>query len=67
MEQDMRITQAEQQIRILDPVNVLKRGYSITYSGGKALRGINGVNIGEEITTELFEGVIKSEIKSTSK
>lgn len=65
--QGMRIIQAEQQVKLLDPINVLKRGYSITYAGGKALRDTAGLNIGEEITTQLYEGTIKSEIRSKSK
>jgi exodeoxyribonuclease VII large subunit len=65
--QGLRISQAEHQVRLLDPRNVLKRGYSITYAGGKPLRDIDRVDVGEEITTQLFEGIIKSEIKSKSK
>ena len=62
-----RIAQAEQQVRLLDPVNVLKRGYSITYANGKFLRDEAEVSPGDEITTHLFKGKLTSEVKSKSK
>lgn len=67
LKQGMLVDRVVEQIRLLDPENVLKRGYSITYAGGKALQDISGVNVGDEITTQLFKGMIKSEIKSKSK
>jgi exodeoxyribonuclease VII large subunit len=66
MKQNMRITQAGQQVRILDPVNVLKRGYSITYAKGRVLRDVNDVDPGDEITTQLIAGTVRSIVKSKS-
>jgi exodeoxyribonuclease VII large subunit len=63
--QSMRVGQAEQQVRLLDPLNVLKRGYSITYAKGKLLRHASEVSPGDEIVTKLHTGTIASEIKST--
>jgi len=54
----------EQQVHLLDPEQILKRGYSITYHHGKALTDSSGVNPGEMITTRLFKGEINSEIIS---
>jgi exodeoxyribonuclease VII large subunit len=62
----MRIDQAEQQVRLLDPVNVLKRGYSITYSKGKVLKDAAEAILGDEIITQLHQGTVCSEIKSKS-
>jgi len=66
VKQDMRIGQAEQQVRLLDPVNVLKRGYSITYSKGKVLKDAAEAILGDEIITQLHQGKVCSEIKSKS-
>lgn len=51
----------------LDPVNVLKRGFSITRRNGKALRSAEGARDGDILHTELYEGIIESEIKSIKK
>jgi exodeoxyribonuclease VII large subunit len=66
LKQGMRIDQAEQQVRLLDPVNVLKRGYSITYSKGKVLKDAAEAILGDEIITQLHQGTVCSEIKSKS-
>jgi exodeoxyribonuclease VII large subunit len=57
----------ERQLGAIDPVNVLKRGYSITYFNGKPLRDQAEVKEGDEITTRLHTGSLQSEIKSKSK
>lgn len=53
--------------RLLDPVNVLKRGYSITYYNGKSLRKVNNVKAGDEIRTRLMQGELTSIIMKTKK
>jgi exodeoxyribonuclease VII large subunit len=65
--QGMQLAQKEEQLRLMDPVNILKRGYSITYANGKVLRDSSDIQPGEEIVTHLFNGTIKSEVKSKSK
>lgn len=53
----------ERQVRHLDPVHVLKRGYSITMLNGKAIRDHNAVKTGDTIQTRLFKGTIISSVK----
>lgn len=48
---------------LLDPANILKRGYSITYLNGKPLYDINTVTENDEIITKLFRGFIRSKVK----
>jgi exodeoxyribonuclease VII large subunit len=55
---------AKEKIRILDPKNTLKRGYSITVKNGKSLRGANDVSPGDDIKTVLYDGSIISRVKS---
>ncbi|MBF0558209.1 MAG: exodeoxyribonuclease VII large subunit [Nitrospirae bacterium] len=50
----------EQALRLLDPANVLKRGYSITSHNGKPLKDSSAVGEGEVIETTLFKGSIVS-------
>jgi exodeoxyribonuclease VII large subunit len=56
----------ERQVRHLDPVHVLKRGYSITMLNGKAIRDHNAVKTGDTIQTRLFKGAIISSVKDLS-
>ncbi len=49
-------------VKLKDPKNILKRGYSITTQNGKLLKNSEQATKGEFIETELFEGKIKSKI-----
>jgi exodeoxyribonuclease VII large subunit len=51
-------------IKYLDPLNVLKRGYSITYLNGKVLRDITTLKKADIIDTRLHDGAITSTVES---
>ena len=53
----------EEKINILDPKNILKRGYSITLKNSKPIREIDNINIGDIIETILYKGRLTSKIK----
>ncbi len=59
-----RLEKAEQQVQLLNPAHVLKRGYSITRYKGKALTGTKELSQGDPLETSLFEGKIKSIVES---
>jgi len=63
--------QIENLIRFLnsfDVQKILKRGFSITFSGeGKVIKTIKGIDRGSGITTKLFDGKIGSRVLSISK
>ena len=54
-------------ITILDPINVMKRGFSLTTVNGKIIKGIQGLNPGEIMWTHLYQGKIKSRIENVKK
>jgi exodeoxyribonuclease VII large subunit len=58
---------AKQKLNILDPKNVLKRGYSLTYKGSRILKSINAVELNDQITTILSDGKIISEARKKEK
>jgi exodeoxyribonuclease VII large subunit len=60
-----RLARYETKIDLLDPRNVLKRGYSITYLDGKILKEIGLVRKDDIITTRLYDGSITSVVEST--
>jgi exodeoxyribonuclease VII large subunit len=55
---------AESSLRIMDPKNILKRGYSITWFDGKPLKDAARVSDGDTVITELFEGKFSSRVIS---
>jgi exodeoxyribonuclease VII large subunit len=52
----------EAKISLADPVNILNRGYSITYLNGKVLTPDTEVNIGDRINTRLSSKTITSNV-----
>jgi exodeoxyribonuclease VII large subunit len=61
--QGTKLKHLEQATRLLDPVNILKRGYSITYRKNRVLKNTAEVAKGDLITTRLFNGVITSKVE----
>lgn len=56
----------ENSLKLLDPVNVLKRGYSITYSRGKLVRSVTEGKEGEMLETHFADGILKSKIQNNA-
>jgi len=48
--------------RLVDPVSVLKRGYSLTYKNGKLMKSVSELNEGDELRTQLADGQVTSKI-----
>lgn len=57
----------EQQVNLLHPNNVLKRGFSISYQNGKLVKDISSINENEELITLFYDGEVKSIIKAIKK
>jgi exodeoxyribonuclease VII large subunit len=53
----------EGNINHLNPVNVLKRGYSITYNNGKAVKSISDAEVGDSLRTVLYKGELISKVE----
>ena len=53
-----------QKCQLLDPANVLKRGYSITEFNGKPLKNPARVKSGDQVLTHLHGGSIKSTVNT---
>ncbi len=52
----------DRQVKLMDPVHVLKRGYSITYVNNNVITSTSQVKTGDELTTVVADGVLKSRI-----
>jgi len=61
-----KINYLEERLRLLNPKNILKRGFSITLHQGKAVKNPAELNKGDRITSLLADGSIKSIISETA-
>lgn len=60
-----RVDSAAAQVRAFDPALALARGWSITRDAdGRVVRSISGVEPGDDVTTQLADGVLTSTITS---
>ena len=53
----------EEKIHLLNPMNILRRGFSITRKGGVLVTDASQLSKGDEIETTLYEGVVKSTVE----
>jgi exodeoxyribonuclease VII large subunit len=54
-----------EQVAVLkDPVNILKMGYSITLKDGKPVKSVFQIEEGNQLTTQLTDGVVVSMVNS---
>ncbi|MBU1113009.1 MAG: exodeoxyribonuclease VII large subunit [Candidatus Omnitrophica bacterium] len=59
----LRLEHLKQKIKILDPRQVLRRGYSLTYKNGRIFKSVKNIQVGDEFTTVLYDGKLESEVK----
>ena len=57
-----RVRLNENTVRLLNPENVLKRGYTLTFKQGKIIKSVKDMNIDEIIETRFADGKIESKI-----
>lgn len=60
--ENMRLGRLTDVVKILDPINTLRRGYSITSVNGKALRDTSELKVGDSVNTRLADGEVASVI-----
>lgn len=56
------LTSMEMSVNLMDPVHVLRRGYTITRLNGKAVQSAAGVSAGDTLTTVTKDGEIHSTV-----
>jgi len=57
-----RLKMNENSVRLLDPENVVKRGFTLTLKAGKILKSVKDLEEGEEIETRFADGTTRSRI-----
>jgi exodeoxyribonuclease VII large subunit len=63
-QQEQALDSLQNNVRMLDPTNILKRGFSITLLNGKAIKNSAEIKIDDTITTILADGQIISDVKN---
>ncbi len=58
----IKLENIETKLNLLNPENILKKGYSLTLVEGKIVKSINSVKKGSIIDTKFSDGIIKSEV-----
>lgn len=67
-EANEKVAHLEEQVHLLDPLRVLRRGYSITRTAnGRVVMDPQQVKMGEIITTQVAGGLIESTVNFTGK
>jgi exodeoxyribonuclease VII large subunit len=61
------IENIEKNINLLNPINILKRGFSITYHNGKSIKDVSQLTEGAKINTTIYNGSIDSTITKITK
>jgi exodeoxyribonuclease VII large subunit len=59
-----QLLRLESEVNLLSPLQVLKRGYSITMFNGKALRNVDLLSEGDVVQTILADGEMTSKVSS---
>ncbi len=57
------LQRAEQSVSDLNPMSVLRRGYSLTKSGGRVVSSAKDVAVGDMIEVKLSDGALAAEVK----
>ena len=65
--EESRLTHLENSIRLIDPVNVLGRGYSITRYEGQVISLTNSPGENDTISTQTKDSLVESKVTKTQK
>lgn len=53
----------DKQLNLINPSNVLKRGYAIVSNKNNVIKSTNDVNVGDSINIQMYDGSLVSEVK----
>ena len=63
--QVLELTNVERSVNLMDPINIIRRGFTITLKDGKAITTIADIKPGDKTTTITVDGMITSEVVNT--
>jgi exodeoxyribonuclease VII large subunit len=63
----LKVVNIEKQVQILDPMNVVRRGFTMTLKNGKTVKSVNDVTTGDKLSIITSNGTINSTVDSIEK
>ena len=60
------LSSIQEKLRLVDPQNILKRGYSLTMLNGKIVKSIKQIKEGDLLETRLSDGMVESTVEKTA-
>ncbi len=60
------LNSVQEKLRLVDPQNILKRGYSLTILNGKIVKSVGQLQKGELLETRLSDGTVESTVEKIS-
>ncbi len=54
----------QDKLRLVDPQNIIRRGYSLTMIDGKIVKSVNQINVGTRLETRLSDGSVASKVEA---
>lgn len=60
------LNRISEKLRLVDPQNILKRGYSLTLLDQRSLKSIDQISEGDQLETRLSDGIIESIVEKIS-
>jgi exodeoxyribonuclease VII large subunit len=63
----LKVINIEKQIQILDPMNVVRRGFTMTLKNGKTVKSVNDVTTGDKLSIITSNGTINTTVDSIEK
>lgn len=61
-EEISHLASMEGKLQLLDPVHILKRGYTLTYSKGKLIKSVLQLKPGDKIESKWIDGIVLSTV-----
>ncbi|MDD2303895.1 MAG: exodeoxyribonuclease VII large subunit [Prolixibacteraceae bacterium] len=58
------LSSIQEKLRLVDPQNILKRGYSLTMLNGKIVKSLKQLKEGDRLETRLSDGMVKSAVET---
>ena len=65
--QKLKLNMAQQIVEAHSPQQILRLGFAVVRSGGRALLSADDAKVGEQVTIELCNGELSAEVKATKK
>ena len=59
----LKLSHCIEKLELINPISVIKRGYSIVSKEGNNINYMSDVNVGDRIETKIIDGIIISEVK----